>query len=82
MVPDSTQDENGQIIQNPGTVEILSSNHDINPDYIRRLLRDSLSQLEVDPIPSEIIISDIVITRDSNRKLAIPCEISYFVESS
>ena len=79
MVPDSTSNT---VNQNPNIITIISSNHNIQPDIIRRLLQNSLSQLEVDPIPTRIEISDIVISRDSNEELTITCEVSYFVETT
>ena len=57
--PDSTNDQR-QVSQNP-PIQILSDNHNIDPAIIRSLIQTALNPLPVEPIPSRVVISNIVI---------------------
>ena len=57
----------------------LYRNHRESHHAIRRLLQDALTPLRVDPIPSEVLIRNIVITRDREGNLGISCEVLYAV---
>ena len=77
--PDSTSGGTGQVGQNQ-SILILSSDHNISPTTIRRIIQDSLNPLPVNPIPTTVVISNIVITRNQRGELGICCEVSYGVE--
>ena len=73
---------------NPGqssnnTSELLlrvTHNHNIDPQAIRDLIKGALDLLPVDPIPTRILISDIVITRNPTNvqsPLELRCQVSY-----
>ena len=79
MTPDSTSEGN-RFAQHSFASEILSRNHNERPATIIELLKGSLEAVPVDPIPTEITISNIVISRDSQGGLTITCNVTYVVE--
>ena len=57
----------------------LTSNHNVDSNAIRRLIQDSLTPMVLDPIPTQILIRDIIVTRDERGLLDITCEVLYEV---
>ena len=53
------------------------ANHNFNHESIRRLIQGSLGPIPVDPIPTKIIIKDIVITNSRERGLSINCQVLF-----
>ena len=80
MTPENSSDGNRHLISNPSESEILRENHYETPETIIRLLKGALDPIIVDPIPSNITLSDIVISRDSQGGLTITCNVSYEIE--
>ena len=62
----------------PDPVEVrIISNHGINPQSLRELIKGALDPLPVDPVPSRIVINNIVITKDEEGGLAFQCEVFF-----
>ena len=62
----------------PDPVEVrIISNHGINPQSLRELIKGALDPLPVDPVPSRVVIGDIVITRDGEGNLTFSCEVFF-----
>ena len=60
----------------PGPVEItITNNHGISPRALRELIKGSLDPLLVDPVPSRVVIEDIVVKKDEEGVLSISCEV-------
>ena len=57
-------------------------NHNINHDRIKDLIKGSLDPLVVDPVPTKILISNIVITRTAEGVIDISCDVAYLATPS
>ena len=55
----------------------IRSNHSVSHQTIRRLIQDALEPLIVDPVPTEVRIRNIRITRDPENNLNISCEVLF-----
>ena len=75
----SNQDNQGDRNNQNGFVRVtrIVRNHNINHNLLRDLIKSSLDPMIVDPVPTKIIISDIVITRNSNGLVSIECDVSF-----
>ena len=63
---------------NPEPVEVrVTSNHGIDCQALRELIKGALDPLPVDPVPSRIVINNIVITRNEEGGLAFQCEVFF-----
>ena len=51
--------------------------HNINPLTLRNLIKNSLEPLPTDPVPTRIVINNIIITKDSTGGLALSCDVFY-----
>ena len=67
--------------ESPRVTRIIR-NHNINHGIVKDLIKGSLDPLIVDPIPSKILISDIVITRSSEGVIDINCDVSFLATPS
>ena len=58
----------------------VTHNHNIDPQTIRDLIKGALDPLPVDPIPTKILISNIVVTKNPNsvqNPLELRCQVSF-----
>lgn len=55
----------------------IKENHGFPAERIRNLIKESLTPIPTDPIPSAIIIRDIKIKEISASNLEITCEVLY-----
>ena len=55
----------------------IVANHNFDHNRIRELIQGSLDPIPVDPIPTNIIIRDIVITHSRERGLVISCHVLF-----
>ena len=78
--PDSSGDRDQQG-PSERPAERITENHNIDSNIIRRLIQDSLTPLRVDPVPTQILIRDIVITRDDRGLINIDCEVQFEVRN-
>ena len=67
----NTQEEGEDIPQR------IIGGHNIEHQVIRSLIQGALDPLEVDPVPDEILIKNIVITRNSQGQLDISCQVNF-----
>ena len=79
-VPDSTSDNSDQGERGADQSIVLGRGHNIRPEVIRNIIQRALDPLVVDPIPTNVYITDIVISQDSEGRLSISCEVSYDCE--
>ena len=52
-------------------------NHNIEPDTIRNLIKEALGPLPIDPVPTRIVLDNIVVTKSSEGNLGLSCDV-YF----
>ena len=55
----------------------IKQGHGLPADRIKNLIKDSLTPIPTDPIPSSILIKDIKITQISASNLEITCEVLF-----
>ena len=71
----------GQLTNNDNNpepqIERVVCHHNLNPQVLRDLIKRALSPLPVDPVPSRVIIDDIVITKDETGGLSFSCEVIF-----
>ena len=59
------------------TLTRITRNHNLRHQVVRELIQGTLDPLIVDPIPTEIAIRDIRVTRDPEGRLQISCQVFY-----
>ena len=59
----------------------LTRNHNFPAQRIRQLIQDALVPLPTDPIPSTILINNIVITQIDTDNIEITCDVLFEVSS-
>ena len=74
MVSNIIGDSVGQAVNIPVR---LIRNHEANPQAIKDLIKGSLQPLHTDPIPTRIVLNDIVVTKDREGRLALTCNVLY-----
>ena len=53
------------------------ANHNFDHNRIRELIQGALGPIPVDPVPTKIVIKDIVITNSRDRGLSINCQVLF-----
>ena len=53
----------------------LTDHHNIDPEILRDKIKGALDPLLVDPVPTRIIIDNIIITKDEKGSLTVTCEV-------
>ena len=76
-IPGDRSDQN-----EPPRVTRIIRNHSINHNRLKDLIKGSLDPLVVDPVPSKILISNIVITRTTEGVIDISCDVAYLATPS
>ena len=61
---------------NRGIVRI-TRNHTESHSDIRELIKGALAPLVVDPVPTEVLLEDIVVTKEPGGELNITCKVYY-----
>ena len=59
------------------TLTRITHNHNLRHEVVRELIQGALNPLVVDPIPTEVNIRNIRVTRDPEGRLEIACEVSF-----
>ena len=59
-----------------GNIRLLRG-HNTSHSVLRDLIKEALSPLVVDPVPTDVLIRDIVITRSASGALEISCMVCY-----
>ena len=75
--PNDSGDNNNQDDFANQRVTRIVRNHNVNHELIRDLIKGSLDPLVVDPVPSKILIHNIVITRNSGGLVNIECDVCF-----
>ena len=76
-IPGDRSDQN-----EPPRVTRIIRNHSITHNRLKDLIKGSLDPLVVDPVPSKILISNIVITRTTEGVIDISCDVAYLATPS
>ena len=80
MTPDPSGTGGQPLVRDREGNTVLEHNHGVDPDIIKSLLSRAFVPLPIEPIPREITIAGIVVTRDPRGNLGISCEVSYVYE--
>ena len=65
----------GQRENNPNTR--IFFNHIESPGAVRALIQGALDPLPVNPVPSRVVIHNIVVTKNREGRLSVTCEVDY-----
>lgn len=75
QLSDSNSNRGDQGENNSGT-QILF-NHNESPEAIRALIQGALGPLPVNPVPTRVVINNIVVAKNREGRLIVTCEVSY-----
>ena len=64
-----------------GEDQRVTSDHMVSHNQIRELIQSAIAPLRVDPVPTSVLIHNIVITKDTQGQLTIRCDVSYETET-
>ena len=63
--------------QQPEVEQRILINHNINHEILRDLLKGTLNPLPLSAVPTSIHIQNIVVTKASDGRLSLECEVDF-----